>query len=199
MKILIASSNAGKVAIYSEIFKELNIDCLSLKDINLNIKVEETGATTTENAIIKAKAYHKATGLAVLSNDSGLVIEKLSAENQPGVFVRRYGGSELTDEQTIDIYGKMLNEVGGESKAKFNVSLAIIDENGALHNKDFISHRNFKTPACKERIKGLPLRSFEFDETSGKYVAQMTITEQNANEGQCIIDQTNFIKSIFVI
>ena len=197
MKLLIASRNQGKVAIYKELLKDANIEVVSLSDINCSLEVEETGSTTMENARLKALGYANKTGMVVLANDSGLTIEAFRPEDQPGVFVRRYGGGgELTDEQTIEIYTRLFEEVGGSSKGVFSIALAIVDEKGVLHEKEFLSHRFFKSPACKERMKGLPLRSFEFSIEQNKFAAQMTLAEQNLNEGQCLIDEGEWIKSV---
>ena len=88
MEILIATTNLGKFNIYKQIFDELNIKSISLRDVNIDIEVEETAETELENAVIKAMAYHKKTGMPVLCNDSGLIIDKLAKEDQPGVLVR---------------------------------------------------------------------------------------------------------------
>lgn len=199
MDLVIASRNAGKVAIYKELLAGSGINVISLSETDSKISVEETGSTTIENARLKAVAYANELKTNVLANDSGLTIEKFSPENQPGVFVRRYGGGkELSDEDTIEIYNRLFNEVGGESNGVFSIALAIVDSEGNLYEKEFLSHRFFKAPPCKERMKGLPLRSFEFSKEQNKFVAQMTLKEQNQNEGQCLIDEGEWIKSVLL-
>ena len=199
MDLVIASRNAGKVAIYKELLAGSGINVISLSETDSKISVEETGSTTIENARLKAVAYANELKTNVLANDSGLTIEKFSPENQPGVFVRRYGGGkELSDEDTVEIYNKLFNEVGGESNGVFSIALAIVDSEGNLYEKEFLSHRFFKAPPCKERMKGLPLRSFEFSKEQNKFVAQMTLKEQNQNEGQCLIDEGEWIKSVLL-
>lgn len=199
MDLVIASRNAGKVAIYKELLAGSGINVISLSETDSKISVEETGSTTIENARLKAVAYANELKTNVLANDSGLTIEKFSPENQPGVFVRRYGGGkELSDEDTVEIYNRLFNEVGGESNGVFSIALAIVDSEGNLYEKEFLSHRFFKAPPCKERMKGLPLRSFEFSKEQNKFVAQMTLKEQNQNEGQCLIDEGEWIKSVLL-
>ena len=111
-KILIATTNLGKFNIYKAVFDELGLECTNLKELGVVADVEENGKDEIENAVIKAKAYHQLTGLAVMANDSGLVIDKFKPEDQPGVLVRRYQGRELSDQEMIDIYIEKLNEVG---------------------------------------------------------------------------------------
>ncbi len=198
MKVLIATGNAGKVQIYSNILNKLGIEWCSLRDTHVDIQVDETGTTTMENAIIKAEAYHKATGMPVLSNDSGLIIEKLAPCDQPGVFVRRSGGRELTDQELIDVYAKKIKEVGGSSDSYFDVSVAIIDDKGVLHTASFKSPRYMVDTPSKTVIKGIPLRSLDYDRVSGKYMSEMTMDEANAYEGKCMQDQIAFIRKCFV-
>lgn len=197
MKPLIATSNLGKIEIYSQIFKEIGKPCCSLRDLDIHIEVEENGKDEIENAMIKARAYHEATGLPVLCNDSGLVIEKFAPEDQPGVFVRRYGGQELTDEETIKIFSEKLKNVGGESDAYFNVGIVLCDKKGVYHSKLFKSYRFMQLPASKVVQKGLPLRSLDYNKEFKKYMSEMTIEEANASEGDCILAQKKFIEEIF--
>lgn len=197
MKVLIATTNLGKVNIYKQAFDELGIEVCSLKDFNVNFNVEENGKTEIENAIIKAKAYHQITGLPVLANDSGLVIDKFSQENQPGLLVRRYQGKELTDEEMINVYIEKLTEVGGESSGHYNVGLAIINQYGELHTKIFKPQRYFINKPSKTINKGVPLSSLCYDFKSKKYLSEMTIKERNNYEGDEFSNQINFIKKSF--
>lgn len=197
MKVLIATTNLGKVQIYKQAFDELGIEVCSLNDLKLNIDVEENGSTVIENAIIKARAYHQTTGLAVLANDSGLIIDKFAKEDQPGLLVRRYNGKELTDEQLLNVYIEKLNQVGGESSGHYNVGLAIIDTNGKLHTKEFKPQRYFVNKPSKILIKGIPLSSLCYDFKTKKYLSEMTPKERNEYEGKEFSGQIDFIKSCF--
>lgn len=192
--ILISSTNIGKIAIYSTILDKLGLSHCSLRDLDINIQVEETGKTEEENAILKAKAYYQEGQLPVIANDSGLIIEKFAPEDQPGVFVRRYGGKELSDEETIAIFSEKLKAVGGESDSYFNVALAIVDGNGKLHTQNFKSYRYMIATPSKTIQKGLPLRSLDYNKQMKKYMSEMTIEEANACEGKCIEEQAIFIE-----
>lgn len=192
-KVLIASTNSGKIAIYSNILDKINMPFCSLQDLQINIHVEETGNTEAENAYLKAKAYHDETGLPVISNDSGLIIEKFNPEDQPGVFVRRYNGKELSDEETIKIFSEKLKQVGGESESYFNVALVICDKNGEYKSRNFKSYRYMVSTPSPIIQKGLPLRSLDFNKKLNKYMSEMTIAEANACEGDCIKNQQEFI------
>lgn len=197
MKVLIATTNQGKIDIYGSVLHKLGLDYCSLKDLNISLGVEETGKTEAENALIKARAYNKLTGMPVVSNDSGLVIDKLKPEDQPGVFVRRNHGKELTDEELLNFYIEKIKEVGGQSSGHFNVALAIIDENGNEFVREFKPQRLFVSTPNKIIKKGIPLDSIAFDLTTGKYMSEMTTAERNMCEGEELLKQQNFIKEIF--
>ncbi len=197
MKVLIATTNLGKVMIYKQAFDELGIEVCSLRDFDININVEENGSSVIENAVIKARAYHEITGLPVLANDSGLIIDKFAPEDQPGLLVRRHNGKELTDKQLLNLYIEKLNEVGGESWAHYDVGLAIINENGELFTRSFAPKRHFINKPSKTIVKGIPLSSLCYDEKSGKYMSEMTPKERNDYEGAEFQGQIDFIKECF--
>lgn len=196
-KVLIASTNAGKIQIYKQICSEYNIPCTSLAEIKVDEKIEENGKNEYENAIIKAKAYHQITGLPVISNDSGLIVDRFKPEDQPGVLVRRFKGHELSDQDLLNVYIKKLNEVGGESTGHYNVALATIDYNGNLHCEIFKPNIYFISTPSKVINKGLPLSSLAFDKITGKYMSEMTTIERNDYEKEAMIQQKEFIKKCF--
>lgn len=197
MKVLIATTNAGKVEIYRKAFEDIGCEVVSLKDLNISADVEENGATSVENAVIKAKFYHELTGMPVFANDSGLVIDKFSADNQPKLLVRRYQGKNLTDLDMINVYIEKLNEVGGSSTGYYDVGLAIIDSEGKLHTAEFKPRHLFINKASEIVLKGVPLDSLSFDEKSGRYLSEMTRLERQEHEGEEFYGQMQFIKDCF--
>ena len=196
-KVLIATTNAGKVAIYKEVFNKLGIEVLSLKDFNITTAPEENGKDVIENAVIKAKYYYEITKIPVLANDSGLKIHKFSEEDQPGLFVRRNNNKELTDNAMIKIYIEKLNKVGGSSPAHYDVGLAIITADGKLHTKLFKPKRFFINKASPVVQKGIPLSSLAYDKVSKKYMSEMTYSERNEYEGKEFKKQAEFITKLF--
>ena len=95
MKYVLATSNKGKIREMREILQGLGIEVVSQSELGLNVCVEETGTTFMENALLKAKAVCKASGLPAIADDSGLVVEALGGE--PGVYSSSYGGEGLDD------------------------------------------------------------------------------------------------------
>lgn len=96
-KLLIATTNQGKLREYAAILDELPLTLCTLRDVDINDDIEETGATFEENARLKAAYYAERSGLPTLADDSGLEVAALGGE--PGVLSHRYAGPDANDEQ----------------------------------------------------------------------------------------------------
>lgn len=89
-RIVIASSNPGKLAEVTQIFAGSHIDVVPQSELGVG-DVEETGLTFVENALIKARHAARATGMPALADDSGLCVDVLGGA--PGLYSARYAGS----------------------------------------------------------------------------------------------------------
>ncbi len=92
MKLLVATTNQGKLREIAGILEGLPVDLVRLDQFSDVPEPEETGATFAENARLKALYYHQATGLPTVSDDSGLEIEALGG--LPGVQSARWEGND---------------------------------------------------------------------------------------------------------
>ena len=91
MKFFIATKNLKKLNELIRILEPLGIEVLSERDFDKPFDdVEENGNTFSENALIKARAGMRATGLPTIADDSGLCVEALGGA--PGVYSARYAG-----------------------------------------------------------------------------------------------------------
>lgn len=106
--ILFATKNPGKLAEFKETFNKFSTDyeIISFRDLAYNIipDCDETGATFEENARLKVRNARRHLrgadkNLIVVGDDSGMRISYLNGE--PGVYTRRWNGSEMTDEAII--------------------------------------------------------------------------------------------------
>ncbi len=127
MKVLFATTNPAKIKKYYDILKEKDIELITLKDIGINLNVDETGKDALENAYIKAKAYYDVTNIPTIGMDNNLFIEELPYEKQPGTHVRRINGKELNDEEMIEHYTNLVKENGGKLTAKWVYGMVIYD------------------------------------------------------------------------
>ncbi|XJS11484.1 XTP/dITP diphosphatase [Aerococcaceae bacterium WGS1372] len=124
MKIIIASHNKGKVNEFNEMFKELNIEVVSLIDYPEIDEVEETGDTFEANARLKAETIAEQLGQMTLADDSGLVVPALNGE--PGIYSARYAGEDKDDRANNQkLLEKMKSLRGKERQAYFNSTLVL--------------------------------------------------------------------------
>ena len=98
-KIVLATSNRGKLREISQTLAGLPVTVLSLKDVGAAASVEETGRTFRENARLKSIAYSLESGYLTLAEDSGLEVERLSGA--PGIYSARFSAPPPTDEKNV--------------------------------------------------------------------------------------------------
>jgi XTP/dITP diphosphohydrolase len=126
--VVLATRNAGKVAELRRILAAADVDVtlLSADDVDLP-DVEETGATFAENALLKARAATAATGMACLSDDSGLEVDALGGE--PGVRSARYAGTHGDDAANLQ---RVLDLLDGtdDRRARFVCVAAFVTPDG---------------------------------------------------------------------
>jgi XTP/dITP diphosphohydrolase len=132
-ELLIATSNKGKIIEYQSLLAPIGLRLRNMAEFPEIGEVEETGATFSDNAVLKARAYAGQTGLWALADDSGLEVDALGGA--PGVFSARYGGEGATDAQRLE---RLLKELAGfgeqERRARFICVIAIADPAGRIAN-----------------------------------------------------------------
>ena len=117
MKVILASKNQHKLTELSAILSQLGFEIALESEYGLDIDVEETGTTFEENSFLKADAVMKASGLPVLADDSGLMVDAL--DGAPGVYSARYGHKASDKERTAYLLENMKEEPEERRGAKF--------------------------------------------------------------------------------
>ncbi len=93
-RLVLASSNAGKLREFNVLLADLGFEVLRQADLGVT-DAEETGLSFVENALLKARHASQKTGLAALADDSGLVVDAL--DGQPGIYSARFAGQPTND------------------------------------------------------------------------------------------------------
>lgn len=180
-KLLLATTNDGKIKEYREIFKQLGlkIQSISLKDLAITEKIEEDGKTFKENAIKKAKFYCKLSGLPTLADDGGIEIDYLSGE--PGVRSRRWPGYEATDEELRQMTFAKLEGVPWEKRgARLRVVIAITLDGEKVHTfegvwRGYIVENQSK---AAKLMPGYPFRSVFYLPEQNKVLGELPFEEE---------------------
>ncbi len=128
MRVVIATGNKGKLKELSELLTPMGFEVLSPKDCGIEgFDVVEDGDTFEENALIKARAYSIKTGIAAISDDSGLAVDALMGA--PGIYSARYGGEGLDDAGRIaHLLENMKDIPKDERTARFVSALAFASD-----------------------------------------------------------------------
>ncbi len=135
MKLLIATHNPGKVKEYQELLAGLPLELTYPAQEGLDIEVAETGESFAENAILKAAAYARASGLLTLADDSGLEVDALGGE--PGIRSARYAGRGASDEDRYRLLLEKLRDVPWEERtARFRCVIAVATPAGQIHTAE---------------------------------------------------------------
>lgn len=99
MKLVLASSNHGKLQELRELLAGNGIELLAQSDLGVE-DADETGSTFVENALIKARHATQVTGLPALADDSGICVDAL--KGAPGLYSARYAGEHGNASRNID-------------------------------------------------------------------------------------------------
>lgn len=130
-KLLVATHNQGKVVEFAEMLADLAIEWLSLDEVGVEKDVDETGSTFHENAVLKAQAYARMTGLLTLADDSGLQVDALNGD--PGIYTARYGGAGLDHEGRYQLLLQNMQAVPWPQRtARFRSVIALAAPDGTL-------------------------------------------------------------------
>ena len=128
MTVVAATGNAHKLREMREILKGVTL--LSAAEAGFLEEVEETGATFLENALIKARATAKATGMPAIADDSGLCVDALNGA--PGVYSARYSKLFGPDGWTLGNRALLLKNLEGKTdrRAHFTCAIALVYPDG---------------------------------------------------------------------
>lgn len=175
MKLLIATTNPGKLDEIKKFLSNLPVELVSLKDVGITDVVEETGKTFEENAILKAKFYAAKSGLATLADDGGFEIDALGGE--PGVKSHRWvhGNKENTDEELVAYTLKRMKGVTNRS-AQLRLVLALALPDGTIHTSEASVRGIIPLEPRNKITPGFPYRSLLFLPEINKYYNRDELT-----------------------
>lgn len=163
LTLLYGTGNAGKLALMKKYLEGMeNVEIAGLKDLPYAWEEpEESGNDPLENARRKALCYYRTCRMPVFSEDSGLFIEGLSEEEQPGVHVRRVGGKNLTDEEMREHYKGIAERFGGKCIAQYRNAICLVFSEEEIYTSqgEELNWEKFylTTDERPQKIEGFPL------------------------------------------
>ena len=174
MELLYATNNNSKIYNMRRRLQNTSIKIITPRELGIQIDVIEDGKTTVENAIKKAKAYYEQTKMPTIAGDSGLFIDGIPNNKQPGLFVRRVNGKELSDDEMIEYYTKLLDSIGGKSTGYYVTGLALITEQGIFTTEIEEDKFILSSTISNANHRGNPLDVMTIDPISLKFYTDMT-------------------------
>ncbi len=123
-RIVLASSNPGKLAEIRELFVGIDIELIAQSALGI-ADADETGATFVENALLKARHAARLSGLPALGDDSGICVDALNGG--PGLYSARYAGAHGDSTANIAKLLEALRDVADAQRAAhFHCTLALL-------------------------------------------------------------------------
>ena len=150
MKVVVASNNPNKIREMKAILAPLGWELMSQAEAGCHVEPEETGATFSENARIKADAVMASTALPAIADDSGIEVDALGGA--PGVHSARYGGDACPDDDSRNrlLLREMENIPEERRTARFVSVITMVWPDG-------------KTLSARGTLEGAILREFRGD------------------------------------
>ena len=142
-KIVMASSNPGKIREIARLLDGLGIEIVAQSDFGIE-DADETGTTFVENSLIKARHAATLTGLPAIADDSGLSVDAL--DGAPGVYSARYAGIECDDEANNDKLLDALRDIDDRGAAFHCVATFVEPGGGPL-----VAHGEWRGEILRER------------------------------------------------
>ena len=123
-RVVLASSNAGKLREFSELLANQGFSLSRQSDFGIE-PPPETGTTFLENALIKARNAARVTGLPAIADDSGIEVDALGGA--PGVYSARYAGENASDEANLEkLLGALAGKPIDERRARYRAVVVYV-------------------------------------------------------------------------
>ena len=135
-RIVLASNNPRKLVELRRTFESTGtpVEAVGLAEVSDAPAPAETGTTFVENALIKARAAARDTGLPALADDSGLEVDALN--RMPGIRSARWSGPQANDERNLRLLLEQTFDLAPERRrGRFVCAMAFVDPDGTQITK----------------------------------------------------------------
>jgi XTP/dITP diphosphohydrolase len=127
-RLLIATTNPAKLAEYRLLLRQMELDLepVSLADVDITEVPEESGETFRDNAIAKARFYFERNNFPTLADDGGLEVDALGGA--PGVRSHRWLGDAIATDRALaeEVIRRMEGIAKPQRTARIRAAVALI-------------------------------------------------------------------------
>jgi XTP/dITP diphosphohydrolase len=176
LKLLIATSNPGKIIEIRALLKDLPVDLVIPKEFGILTAPDETGLTYLENAILKARAYYESSHFPTLADDTGLEVDRLGG--QPGLHSARF--STIQNPRDADRRKLLLEKLAESPKpwtAHFICTVALANTRGEIFTAT--GQCDGEIIAEERGANGFGYDPLFFFPHLGKTMAELNLDEKN--------------------
>lgn len=125
--LVLATANPHKTEEIRQVLSEFDVELLP-RPVEVP-DVDETEDTLEGNALLKARALARATGVAAIADDTGLFVDAL--DGAPGVYSARYAGEGATFEDNVNkVLAELENVPPDKRTARFRTVIALARPDG---------------------------------------------------------------------
>lgn len=195
-RIVFASGNAGKAREIRALLQDIygaDVELLLQSELGI-ASIEETGATFSENALLKARHAAAASGLPALADDSGIEVDAL--DGAPGIRSARFAGIDASDQDNVDkLLADLLGVPEAKRTARFRCVLAFVRSGNDA--APLVTSGTWEGLIATERrgSGGFGYDPVFIDTASGLAAAELTPTEKNArsHRGKALAELRNYL------
>lgn len=178
MRIILATSNTGKLREMRAALADLPVELLEPSDVGEMLTIEEDGETFAENALKKARAYVDWFGIPAIADDSGLEVDAL--DGAPGVHSKRWLGADVPESELVpSLLKKLLHTPMNQRGAQFRAAVAFALPDGRYFIEEGTLRGSITNEPSDIHLSGLPYRKIFYIEKYDKCYADLT-PEENA-------------------
>jgi XTP/dITP diphosphohydrolase len=174
-RLLIATTNAAKLAEYRVLLRDYDLQVLSLREAEIDAKAPEDGATFAENARFKANFYFERSGVATLADDGGLEVDALGGA--PGVHSHRWLGEGASDRALAEEIVRRMSGVGQALRtARLRAAAALVFMADGKRRERVVEaafEGTIATHCYREIQPGFPYRAVLLVPQRGCYLAEL--------------------------
>lgn len=193
--IVFATGNQDKLKEIREILKGLPYEIKSLKELGIDVHIDENGKTFEENAAIKVNTIMEATGKMVMADDSGLEVDYM--DKKPGIYSARFLGEDTSYEVKNKYIIEQLKDAKGEERsARFICVIAFGRPGEPVVTKRGVMEGRIHTEIAGEN--GFGFDPIFYLPEYGMTSAQISPEEKNAisHRGKALRAMREYLESI---
>ncbi len=192
LQLFVATGNKDKIVEIREKFINLNLEIFVPEDLQINFEVEETGTSLEENALLKARAGARASGMLTLADDTGLKVEAL--DGRPGIYSARFAGNNASYEDNNRLLLEKMSDIPEENRGASFVTVAALVAPGSGDNYTVRG-------ICHGKIASKPSgeKGFGYDPLFYLSGIEMTMAQLSTREKNLISHRARALRKIQIL